>query len=95
MKTKICCDILVVGAGPAGGAAALAAARQGARVLIVDRRQVVGVPVQCAEYIPAMLMGHLDLDKSFIVQKIQGMRTCLPDEPVTKTRAPGCSQVCL
>ena len=59
------------------------------RVLIVDRRQVVGVPVQCAEYIPAMLMGHLDLDKSFIVQKIQGMMTYLPDEPVTKTRAPG------
>lgn len=89
MKTKISCDILVVGAGPAGGAAALAAARRGARVLVVDRRQVVGVPVQCAEYIPAMLMGHLDLDNSFIVQQIRGMKTYLPGEPVQETRAPG------
>ncbi|MEN8693065.1 MAG: FAD-dependent monooxygenase, partial [Desulfobacterales bacterium] len=89
MKRMVSCDILVVGAGPAGGATALAATSRGMRVLIVDRRQVVGVPVQCAEYIPAMLMGHLDLDNSFIVQQIRGMRTYLPDEPVTKTRAPG------
>jgi digeranylgeranylglycerophospholipid reductase len=89
MKSMVTCDILVVGAGPAGGATAFAASSRGMRVLIVDRRQVVGVPVQCAEYIPAMLMGHLNLGKSFIVQKIQGMMTCLPDEPVTKTRAPG------
>jgi len=32
------CDILVVGAGPAGLAAALAAARSGARVMLVDNR---------------------------------------------------------
>jgi digeranylgeranylglycerophospholipid reductase len=89
MKRMVSCDILVVGAGPAGGATALAATSRGMRVLLVDRRQVVGVPVQCAEYIPAMLMGHLDLDNSFIVQQIRGMRTYLPDEPVTKTRAPG------
>jgi flavin-dependent dehydrogenase len=66
-------DILVVGAGPAGGATALAAARRNARVLVVDRRQVVGLPVRCAEYIPAMLMGHLDLGESFLVQRTLGM----------------------
>lgn len=85
----VSCDILIVGAGPAGGAAALAAARRGVRVLMVDRRQVVGTPVQCAEYIPAMLMGHLNLGKSFIVQRIQGMRTHLQGEAVKDTRAPG------
>ena len=89
MQSTVTCDILVVGAGPAGAATALAAARHGLRVLIVDRRQVVGVPVQCAEYIPAMLMGHLDIGKSFIVQSVQGMKTCLPGEPVQDTRAPG------
>ena len=89
MKRMVSYDILVVGAGPAGGATALAAARRGMRVLIVDRRQVVGVPVQCAEYIPAMLMGRLNLGKSFIVQPIRGMQTYLPGEPVKETRAPG------
>lgn len=89
MKTNISCDILVVGAGPAGGTAALAAARRGARVLVVDRRQVVGVPVQCAEYIPAMMMSRFDFSKSFIVQQIRSMKTYLPGEPVKETRAPG------
>lgn len=89
MKDKVSCDILVVGAGPAGGATALAAARRGMRVLIVDRRKVVGVPVQCAEYIPAMLMGRLNLGRSFIVQSTRGMKTHLPGEPIKETRAPG------
>lgn len=89
MNCEVSCDILVVGAGPAGGATALAAARRGARVLVVDRRQWVGVPVQCAEYIPAMLMGQLDLGKAFIVQKTRKMKTFLPGEPVQEIRAPG------
>jgi geranylgeranyl reductase family protein len=89
MKRSVSCDILVVGAGPAGSAAALAAARSGSRVLVVDRRQVVGVPVQCAEYIPAMLLGRLDLGGSFIAQKTHAMRTYLAGEPVKETRAPG------
>jgi len=89
MKYSVSYDILIVGAGPAGGATALAAARRGMRVLMVDRRQVAGVPVQCAEYIPAMLMGRLDLIKSFIVQPVRGMKTCLPGKPVKETRAPG------
>ena len=89
MKHTVSCDILVVGAGPAGGATALAAARRDTRVLVVDRRQVVGVPVQCAEYIPAMLIGHLDLDNSFIVQQIRKMKTYLLGEPVREICAPG------
>ena len=32
------CDVMVVGAGPAGLAAALAAARSGARVIIADEQ---------------------------------------------------------
>jgi sarcosine oxidase subunit alpha len=36
------CDVLVVGAGPAGLAAALAAARAGARVMLVDEREELG-----------------------------------------------------
>ena len=42
------CDVLVIGAGPAGATAARAAARRGASVLLVERRGAIGVPVQCA-----------------------------------------------
>ena len=89
MKSRLSCDILVVGAGPAGAATALAAAERNTRVLMVERRKEIGSPVQCAEYIPAMLLGRLKLDKSFIVQPIRAMKTHVPGEPVVETRAPG------
>ena len=44
-------DVLVVGSGPAGGTAARYAARRGLRVLLVDKRKEIGVPVQCGEYV--------------------------------------------
>jgi len=49
------CDVLVVGAGPAGATAAYLLARGGAKVLMVDTRKVPGVPVQCAEFVPLQL----------------------------------------
>jgi len=49
-------DVLVVGAGPAGATAARHAARAGARVLVVDKRKQLGVPVQCGEYYPSAVV---------------------------------------
>jgi len=46
-------DVLVVGSGPAGGTAARYAAAKGARVIIVERRPEVGVPVRCGEMVPS------------------------------------------
>jgi len=45
------CDVLVVGLGPAGCGAAQAAAAAGAKVLAIDRKKEIGVPVQCGEVI--------------------------------------------
>jgi len=84
------CDILVVGAGPAGSSAALMAARSGARAVVAERREVIGFPVRCAEYIPKALLGELPFrDRTFVVQSVAGMRTVLPDRVVKETRAPG------
>ncbi len=41
-KAHLFCDVLVIGAGPAGLAAAIAAARSGARVVICDEDSVLG-----------------------------------------------------
>ena len=88
MKTYEC-DILVIGAGPAGSAAAHASACKGLNVLLIDRKAVVGVPVRCAEYIPSMLLREIDIGKGFIVQPVSGMRTFLPDGDIEETSAPG------
>ncbi len=89
VMTHLLCDILVVGAGPAGSSAALAAAREGMRVLMVERKEKAGVPVRCAEYMPAPLLGKLGLERHFIVQAVRGMRTFLPGGEVKEMVAPG------
>jgi len=48
MKTTV----LVVGAGPAGSCTAREIARAGLDVLAIDRREEIGFPVQCGEFIP-------------------------------------------
>jgi digeranylgeranylglycerophospholipid reductase len=48
-------DLFCVGLGPAGASAAAEAARRGLRVVAVDRRREAGRPVQCAEFVPALI----------------------------------------
>ena len=83
------CDILVVGAGPAGASAARKAALSGAYVLLAEQRDVVGVPVQCAEFIPKFLFGKIEMDKSVIAQSVKGMETYVNGAFEVFTRAPG------
>lgn len=82
-------DILVVGAGPAGTSAALSAAQAGMRVLVVERKSVVGSPVRCAEYIPQPLLGDVQVGSDFVIQRVRGMRTVLPGGEEKTTPAPG------
>lgn len=48
-------DVVIVGSGPAGSSTAEHAALGGARVLVLERKKVIGEPVACGEYMP-----HLD-----------------------------------
>ena len=45
-------DIVIVGAGPAGGSASAKASELGLKTLLIDKRMEIGVPVQCGEYMP-------------------------------------------
>ena len=40
-------DVIVVGAGPAGSAAARAAAQQGVSVIMIEEHAVIGAPRHC------------------------------------------------
>lgn len=81
-------DVLVVGLGPAGGAAALAAAQAGLRVAAVERRKEIGVPVQCAEFIPLPLARYA-VPEGVLQQRIQGMVSTLPSGRMEKGDTPG------
>lgn len=81
-------DVLVVGLGPAGGAAALAAAQAGLSVAAVERRKEIGVPVQCAEFIPLPLARYA-VAEGVRQQRIQGMTSHLPSGGMEKSDTPG------
>jgi len=54
MPNKVKVDVLIVGAGPAGCTAAEHAALGGAEVLLIEKRNEIGVPVRCGEFMPAV-----------------------------------------
>lgn len=74
-------DVIVVGLGPAGSRAAAEAARRGCRVLALDRRKRAGYPVQCAEFVPALLDQELNGLTDITVQRITEMMTFVEDAP--------------
>ncbi len=81
-------DIVVIGAGPAGSRAAQAAAQRGAKVLLIDRRQRLGIPVQCAEFVPQWICRHASFSSTCIMQEVDKMVTHLPGR-MDEMKSPG------
>ena len=82
-------DIVIIGAGPAGSSAAQAAAQRGAKVLLIDRRQHIGVPVQCAELVSQWISHYVRFSSTCILQTIETMVMHLPDKISFEMRSPG------
>jgi len=74
------CDLVVVGAGPAGSMTAKAAAEAGLKVVMLEKRQEIGDPVRCAEGVSkASLKKLVDPDPSWISAEVKGARIRAPD----------------
>ena len=74
-------DVVVVGSGPAGSVTAGYAAKHGAKVLILERRAEVGVPVLCGEGI-SKNVDNFEMLKGttrWIANKMDGARIYVPD----------------
>ena len=74
-------DIVVVGAGPAGSVTAKYAVENGAKVLMLEKRQEIGAPVRCGEGLS--LEGRLDtvnirIDPKAIARDIEAARIFSP-----------------
>ena len=69
-------DVVIVGAGPAGCTTARKVAQAGFSVLIVDKRQELGAPIQCSGAVSrhALIENDVVPDVEFIHQPIYGFR---------------------
>ncbi|HEY5605773.1 MAG TPA: NAD(P)/FAD-dependent oxidoreductase [Thermoplasmata archaeon] len=74
-------DAAIVGAGPAGGMAARQLSASGFRTIIVDKKKVIGEPVQCAEGVSefGLASNGLRADDEWAVQRVAGAKCIVPD----------------
>jgi len=74
-------DAVVVGAGPSGGMAARALAASGFQTVIVDKKKVVGEPVQCAEGVSefGLVSNGIQPRDEWIMQRVRGAKCVAPN----------------
>ena len=87
MRSTLHTDVLVVGLGPGGASAAIAAAKTGCKVIALERNANPGLPVQCAEFVPLLInadAGHNVVGKS-VVQNIDQMETFVESDSADVT----------
>lgn len=73
------CELLVVGAGPAGACAATAAAGAGISTMLIDAKMRIGEQPHCGEFVPDRLFVEHDLDKSVVIQHVSAMESIMMD----------------
>ena len=73
-------DCLVIGAGPAGSITAREVAKNGWKVLLIEKRAEIGIPVRCGEGVSKSLLDLIGLDKdpSFISAEMDGAKIHSP-----------------
>lgn len=74
------CDVVVVGAGPAGSMTAKWAAQGGADVLMIEKRQEIGSPVRCGEGIARSWLDRVGItvDPKWVARKVKGAKIVSP-----------------
>jgi flavin-dependent dehydrogenase len=90
MPDILLCDILVVGAGPAGSTAAAAAAREGAETVMIDAKVRIGEQPHCGEFVPERLFSETAIERTAIIQRVDYLETRLitKAKPVARDAIP-------
>jgi len=70
------CDVVIVGAGPAGSTAARYASESGLRTILIEKKAEIGSPLRCAEGISKKWLSRVNIvpDRKWICADIMGMR---------------------
>jgi len=76
-------DVLVIGAGPAGSMTAKWAAKAGARVVMLEKRQEIGSPVRCGEGMSKDWLAEVGVKPGrWVNLEVEGARIYSPSEKV-------------
>ncbi|MGI0140680.1 MAG: NAD(P)/FAD-dependent oxidoreductase [Thermoplasmata archaeon] len=76
-------DVLVIGAGPAGSMTAKFAAKNGAKVLMIEKRQEIGSPVRCGEGMSKSWLPEVGITPGkWVNLEVEGARIFSPREQV-------------
>ncbi|HQD24114.1 MAG TPA: FAD-dependent oxidoreductase, partial [Methanoculleus sp.] len=73
-RDKLTWDVIVVGAGPAGSAAARACAEEGLSTLCIEEHGTIGHPVQCAGLLSTSAFAECGVSRRSILNEVSGAR---------------------
>ena len=77
----------VVGAGPAGSTAARFLSEMGHEVILIDRKEVVGIPKQCAEGLFAACLPEFETaNVDFITGRVRYLEVVFPNRASYRVR---------
>ncbi|MBI3998969.1 MAG: NAD(P)/FAD-dependent oxidoreductase [Armatimonadetes bacterium] len=80
------CDVLVVGAGPAGSTAARVCASQGLRTILLEEHPEVGCPTHCTGKLSVHAFERFALPHSLIQTALRAAALYAPDGTVARVR---------
>jgi len=74
-------DVIIVGAGPGGLNCAFHAAEHGAKVVVVDRKKEIGIPVRCAEGVieDILIDANIKPTKEIVASTVKKIVMYTPD----------------
>ena len=86
IDSSIVYDVAVIGAGPAGGSAALHCAKKGLKTILLEEHASVGDPVHCGECLSEMAEIRMDIKfpKEVIALPVKGVKVIFPDSHSVK-----------
>jgi digeranylgeranylglycerophospholipid reductase len=74
------CDLLVIGSGPSGSSASHSASGSGLKVIMIDMKKEIGVPVCCGEAISdrCLALSGFSSHEDWIIHEIKKYRIFSP-----------------